>query len=297
MILEYDVKNNGNKFKNPLCFNFLTNSPEFTINYELSNIIEGNFPHVGITARQGLTILYKKGDNWLNVNTYARDFNKTIDMRPMIDNSEEYEVLVYGPILSKIEKFSISVPEENTIRKIERNYENKLLVIGGMHSFGIGCTTTGVMFSNILSRKLDLEVNQITFNNRNYIKDIYYFLNNNEISNYEYIIFELDYLNQDDELVNEYLVKTIDLLKNHCKKIIGWIVIPPKNTYKKNNLEKLIHQNKLDKKVLIYDFSDIYDDALVDMCTSSDYFINDTGNIIIFKKLINILRSLEKWNI
>ena len=39
---------------------FFTDAQRFVINYAVDEVKAGNFPHVGITAREGLAVLYRK---------------------------------------------------------------------------------------------------------------------------------------------------------------------------------------------------------------------------------------------
>ena len=294
MILEFDTQFDS-YLKNPPYFRFSSNAKEFTIRYEMSDIMDGNFPHVGISARQGFNILYKKYDKWFNVDLYTRESLKTINMTNMIkDFDEEYDILIYGPLLAKVDYFSIEVPESTNINFIDVDEKQKVLIVGGLHSFGIGCTSQGVMFSNILGRKFDFEINNLTFNNRNYLKDVFLYLeNDSSLLFYEYIILELDYFNQDDDMVSEYLLKIIEKLLNHCNFLIGWSSISFNKSYKINNLNKLLYDNDYDEKILICDFSDLFNQSNIDQCTSSSYFINDAGNILLYKKLSKIIRGIE----
>lgn len=287
MILEF---NEQNFLRNPPCFRFITDSPEFNIKYEIGNIISGEFPNVGVTAREGLTILYKKDANWLNIDTYVRNPNRTIDMRPMINAGEEYEVLIYGPILATIKKLWVTVPNSKNIRLIDNNSSN-ILIVGGIHSFGIGCTTTGVMFSNLLGRKLNYDIQHLTYNSNNFLRDVFLFLNSNHLPKYDYIIMELDYFNQDDYFVSEYLLEIVNILRNQCTVFIGWSSIPKSKSYKNKKINDLLI-DKLEDNSFLFDFSDIYYDYS-EICTLNDYFINDSGNIVIFKKLFDFIRSTE----
>ena len=294
MILEFDTQVDS-YLKNPPYFRFSSNAHEFTIRYEMSNIIDGNFPHVGISARQGFNILYKKDNKWFNVDLYTRESPKVINMSKMIKNfDEDYEILIYGPLLSTVNHFSIEVQDSNNINFIDVDEKQKVLIVGGVHSFGIGCTSQGVMFSNILGRKFDFEINNLTFNNRNYLKDVSLFLeNDSSLPFYEYIILELDYFNQDDDIVSDYLLKIIEKLLNHCNFLIGWSSISFNKSYKIKNLNKLLYDNKYDERIVICDFSDLFNKNNIDQCASSSYFINDTGNIFLYKKLSKIIRGIE----
>ena len=72
MILNLLKECENTTLSNPKTFKFKTNAQKFTIDFKIKDIIYGNFPHVGISAHQGIMVLYKKEDDasWLNVDAY-----------------------------------------------------------------------------------------------------------------------------------------------------------------------------------------------------------------------------------
>ena len=72
----------------------------------------GNFPHFGVTAREGIHILYRYPNtkNWFNVDAFSsRNSPITVNMKYIIKEDEEYEILIYKPILSEISKLEIEM--------------------------------------------------------------------------------------------------------------------------------------------------------------------------------------------
>ena len=78
------------------------------------------------------------------------------------------------------------------------------------------------------------------------------------------------------------------------------------NSNKHEKLEKIKDKFSNDKKIKILDLSFIYDEEYSEMCTHSKNFINDTGNIMIYKQLkqnieeINSIKNNRRkriWNI
>ena len=184
-------------------------------------------------------------------------------MKHIVEKDEEYEILIYMPILSEINQFIIESPENYKI-KYQKNEKNKtLLIAGGMHSFGIGCTACGVMFSNILGRKFNYNVQNISFNKKNFLKNTYECFKKYEHPKSELTILELDYTLQNDEIFNKYIIKK--LMKKYSK----------------------------NKRIEILDLSFIYDEEYSEMCTYGKNFINDMGNILIYKKLEETIKKIE----
>ena len=288
-ILKYEIHPNQNIIQKNTPFNFKTNANKITIKYNVKNKNTGNYPHVGITAREGLTILYKKNNQWYNIETYARYNEKTIDLTQMINDNKEHEYIIYGPILSNLTNISIEIDNQKEIKNNQPNYEKNILILGGIHSYGIGCTTTGTMFPNILKRKTKHKIDTITFNNRNYLDKINYYLKNNNIKKYDLIIFEIDYYNQDDSIVQENLNEILQQLTLKTQNIICWSTI---NNTKKQKITNIKKTTKKYKEIKYFDFSDIYNVNNRDICTSSNNYINDTGNIMLYKKFSTIIKRL-----
>lgn len=292
-----------NDFSNPKVFLFETDAQSFKINYDLINPVRGNFPHVGITAREGLCVLYysPKEKTWLNVDVYTRNSQVTVLMSHMVDKGQRYKIMIYGPILSQINNLTVEVPDDNYSNIIMDEFDNQITVFGGIHSFGIGCTTVGVMFSNILSRKLNYKINNITFNDRNYLEKIYVLLKENKglfkkknaLPKSEIAILELDYYNQDDAIVDLYLKDVVKLMKKNYKTVICWFTLPPKKNSKKEKIYEILENDIKKGKIILEDCSFLYDEEYYDMCTFGYHFINDAGNIMIFKKLAKKVQELD----
>ena len=269
----------------------------------------GNFPHFGVIAREGIHILYRYPNtkNWFNVDAFSsRNSPITVNMKYIIKGDEEYEILIYKPILSEISKLEIEMDEKYSMECLENKKDKTILIAGGIHSFGIGCTACGVMFSNILGRKLDFNIQNISFNERNFLKNIGEYLKSYEQPHVELAILELDYIGQDDKILNRYNKKVIKQLKSKVDYLICWYAIPKTEEKKHEKLKKLMNKYSKDKKIEILDFSFIYDEEYSEMCTHSKNYINDTGNIMIYKRLEKIIKEKEfpknngrkkKWNI
>lgn len=287
----------GNYFSNPKMFLFETNSLNFKINYEIMNTIKANSPNLGITARSGICVLYYSPaeENWFNVDVYVNKSQINVLMSHMINEGDTYKVLIYGPILSNLNKLTVEINDNFYSKIIDNWFVDELSFFGGISTFGIGCTTVGTMFSNILSRKLGLKTNNISFNQRNYLKSVYNFLIDHikDIPHSEFIILELDYYNQDDEIVKKYLKYIVKFLKMKCDFLIGWITIPPNKSYKIDNIYELLHDEINNKDIIIEDLSFLYDEKYYEMCTFGFNFINDTGNIFIFKNLKETMEELK----
>lgn len=273
-------------------FKFKTNARTFKINFDVENKAQGYFPHVGLSAYEGLMILYRNidGKSWYNVDAYTTRYDTNVNMTHILKENEEYEVLIYGPILSTLSKLEIELPE-NTMGKIIMDDDDlNILVAGGMYSYGMGCTTASLMFSNILGRKTNANINNISFVKNDFIKRTYEYLKEmKSFPKYNIGILEVDNYSQDKNLLNEYLVETIEIMKGFCNKIICWYSISNYTPQQKENLEKLLEDELSSNKVELLDISYIFNSENKDLCTFSDKFINDTGNIMIYKQMEEIV--------
>jgi hypothetical protein len=257
--------------------------------------INGFYPHVGLSAKKGLLLLYKTSDNenWLNVDAITSRHNSTVNMTHLVKKGEEYEILAYGPILSKITQLDIILPEGSTGTIIKDDYDCQILVAGGLYSYGIGCTTTSLMFSNILGRKVNSIISNISFKENTFLKKTYALLKNTpNFPEYTIGILEVDNFSQDEKYVDKYLKKTINLMKTHCKQVICWYSISDDILNNKEKVLKILREYDLDNKIIFIDLSFIFNEENKDICTYSDKFINDTGNIMIYKEMEDIV--LEK---
>ncbi len=294
MILDLLSQNQNRSLSNPQVFKFRTNAQNFRINFKITDTIHGNYPHVGLSLQEGIMVLYKKEEDicWLNVDAFTERYNRQIYMHHLVKENEEYEVLIYGPVLSKLSVLKIEIPEGNTGSIITNDSELNILVAGGLISYGIGCTTASLTFSSMLGRKLEASVDQLTYNNANYLEKINeYFEKEPKLRKYDVGILEADYVNQNDEITKKYLRKTIENMQKYCKTVICWYCLPKYKSSKKEAIHRLLDEIS-SNKVFIEDFSFLFDKKYNDICTYSGNFINDSGNMMIYKELEEII--LEK---
>ncbi|MBR3139913.1 MAG: hypothetical protein IKF11_03480 [Methanobrevibacter sp.] len=261
---------------------------QFRIHYQSKNNISENYPHMGVTAREGIHVLYRiEGTTqWFNVDAYtSRNSPMNVNMKFLAQNGQPYEILIYGPVFSEIETLKIEIEDGSEITALNNDISNDILIVGGIHSSGVGCTASGVMFSNILARKFDKHFRNISFNETNHLKTINKELKNYDLDKYDTIILELDYIRQDAAVFDSNAKKVIRKLKSKCNNLICWYTIP-KSEEKYSKLTKFAQRYSNKRNISVLDLSFIYDEELSEMCTHSKNFINDTGNIMIYKRLL-----------
>lgn len=283
---------NNNKPQTHQVFRFVSDSQKIRINFSISDKITGYFPHVGLPAQEGLTLLFRKtnDEKWYNLESFTERFDTTLFMNHLVSKGESYEVMIYGPILNTLENLEVESFDGSILEKRNVSTDLNLLIVGGLTSHGIGCTTSGMTFPNILARKMNASVDYATVNDKNYMRKVSDILAKKD-DEYDFGLLEVDYSNQDDEIVKNYLKKVLVLMSSKCKKVVCWSAIPEFKKYKKSygyHLLKELEENN----IYWVDYSFLHDDEHADYCTYSGHFINDSGNVIVARKLEERIRSL-----
>lgn len=281
----------------PTILNFITDAQTFIIHLKIKNKIPGNYPHIGITAREGIHILYRllNTKQWYNIDACSsRNSPITVNMKQIIGKNEKYEIMIYGPILSEIEELNIDIPPKSNIEYITKNSKRTFLIVGGMHTFGIGCTACGVMFPNILGRKYEANIHNISYNENNYLKFIYDYFNKNNHPKVDLGILELDYINQNEKIFDDYAGKVIKQMKKKSKHLICWFSIPLTEKRRQKKIKTFSKKYTDDENISIINLSYLYNEKHSEMCTHSKNYINDTGNIMIYKSLNKNIKKLNE---
>lgn len=283
---------------NSLSFKFESNALTFEIDYELDGIKKGYFPHIGTSAREGICLMYKLSSDktWMNINSYSKVSPVSIDMSKYIEENTSYEIIIYGPIINKLSKLLITVPDEYSAKIIDEVPQRNIVVAGGFNTYGIGCTNTSTMFSHILERKFNAKVENLSYNTINYLNFIYNDYVNSNAPIADVCILELDSFSQNESVSETILPKLIPLMKKRCKKLIGWYAISDEKSYKKIITNNIIKDFIYNGDLEILDLSFLYNE-FDDIGVYSSMYINDTGNILIYKKLEEVIRRLTQWNI
>lgn len=283
--------NNDLKFNRPIFINFRTNAKLFKVNFELSDVISGNYPHIGVTAREGISILYRRINEefYYNVDVMSRHKSFTINLGEILPNDDFFEILIYGPILNKLAYLDIEISNEFDFEKINTQSRKNILIGGGIHSFGVGCTTSSVMFSNILGRKNGVNITNISQYDTNYLERLFDEYNSENLSNFDVGILELDYCNQNEDILDKYLLNVVDLFNSKCNHLIGWYTLQDRDKNKKDKINFLLSDYIKENRIIIKDLSYLYNAENLNKCTFGRNFINDTANIYIYKALNKII--------
>lgn len=299
----YQNSNNIEKIGDNVCLRFYSDAQRFVLKYSVSDIVNGNFPHVGVTAREGLAILFREynencKDNfyWKSLDLYNKNSEISVNMSHVIQKGKKFEIIIYGPILSTLNKMSIILEDDKYFQLNNTKYQKKLLVIGGRKTFGIGVTSTSMMFSNILKRNYCIQVDRVSSHGNNFLKDIAESLKEIEISNYDAVICEIDELGQSESIVKAYLEKMLHEI-SAAKKVILWHAIDDNAWKKRHETEAVINRSLYKYSNFSYlNLNFLFSPQYVDICTYSIKFINDAGNILIYSSISKELEALS-WSI
>ena len=136
----YDGKNKIEDHGDNAFTTFYSNAQKFTVNYSISNIVKGNFPHVGVTAREGLAILIRDIDEnqrpvsaWKPVDLLSKKNEEVINLSHIVQKNASYQIAMYGPILAHLEKLSVIVNEEDSFYFKEKSNAKSRIFVGGVN--------------------------------------------------------------------------------------------------------------------------------------------------------------------
>lgn len=274
---------NLNDWQTGNVYRFKTNTNSFTIHLEISSTNKVYYPNMGKSAREGIMVLYKHPikDVWTNVKAFGNVKTALVNLSQSVGNNIFYEVIIYAPLFATVENIEVECEDNYEILPADMSDDKSILVMGGQKSFGVGCTTCGTMFSNIIGRKHNANVKNISFHEGDYLEKLFDYLKKNKIGCSYYLgILELDYFNDKS---SEYLKDIITNMNMHCEHLIGWYAISDSQNYRKKNIKKVLSDES--DRIIVKDLSFIFNEES-DMCTYDDEHINDAGNILIYSELI-----------
>lgn len=270
-------------------YRFKINTNRFRIHYKISDIKEFDCPMLGLSVREGILVLYKHPvrDVWTNVKTFNKRGNANINLSQSVDNGTFYEVIIYSPLLATLDDVNIEFGDRYDVVQSDDS-NGSILVMGGQKTFGIGCTTVGTMYSNIIGRKFGFDVVNVSYLEENYPEKLNdYLMNHGHENQYLLGIIELDCLN-DDSIFE--LKSTINALNSCCKHVIGWYAFDD-STDKREIINRELSDEISRKLIVVEDVSMIFNEES-DMCCYDNKHINDAGNVLIYKKLSTVIKGV-----
>jgi len=134
---------------------FLTNSSAINVKWELLNDTKMN--HMAETGMKGIDLYCKVDHNWQYVNT-ARPTGK-VNEYLLIDNMtvKMREYKMYLPLYDGITKLEIGIDSLSDIEKPGRINQKPIIFYGTSITQGGCASRPGMAYTNIISRKMDVE--------------------------------------------------------------------------------------------------------------------------------------------
>ncbi|MGN1155073.1 MAG: SGNH/GDSL hydrolase N-terminal domain-containing protein [Agathobacter sp.] len=272
---------------------FCSNSFNFSIRYTVSASPIGNFQNTGISTRSGITVLIKNNKaQWRIVDcVYAKESGELSFCKSKYDNLPAVlEIMICLPIFSNLSDIQVGIDDECMLEVIERKNMMKILVLGGVSSYGIGCTSSSMMFSNIIARKLNCIVYNISFNNNQHLEVITQHIDRivDMYNEFDVILFEADYERQKPEIVQNSLNNILQKLSVYKCPIVMWNI-------EKDKIYKYVVDNKQKSlsPVFLMPIKEVFEKES-DLCCFSKNFINDTANILLYKMFSKFFDKITK---
>lgn len=139
-----------------LSIRFITNSTKLKVNWEVLNNFQMN--HMPDTGIKGIDLYFKQGDNWQYINTGRPQGLK--NEYTLIENmdSQVREFKIFLPLYDGIKNIDIGIDSKSFIKKPEKSSKKPIIFYGTSITQGGCASRPGMVHTNIISRKLDLDV-------------------------------------------------------------------------------------------------------------------------------------------
>ena len=147
---------NLSKSSSGLSIRFLTNSPIISVKWEVLNDFKMN--HMSETGIKGVDLYFRNNDSWQYLSTGRPQgfVNEATLLENM--NAEEREYKIYLPLYDGIKNIEIGIDAESYIRQPETDYGKPVIFYGTSITQGGCASRPGMAHTNIISRKLDVNV-------------------------------------------------------------------------------------------------------------------------------------------
>jgi hypothetical protein len=139
-----------------LSIRFISNSSRISAKWEVLNNNEMN--HMPDTGIKGIDLYYKTDKGWQYLATgrpqgLKNEYNLIQNM-----TNEEREYKIYLPLYDGIKNIEIGIDENSFIRKGDINFKNTIVFYGTSITQGGCASRPGMIHTNIISRKLNVDV-------------------------------------------------------------------------------------------------------------------------------------------
>ena len=289
------VKKKGTCKSNSVNIGFISNSPNIEIKYTIVDRRMGEYAHTGITVQYGVSYVYRiiGEEIWHNLDCYCgreSDGLISIAMNRYVPQDKFYEIRVYGPVFSYLSDFVISIDEAYEISPVSHE-KKKICFLGGVTTFGAGVTSSALMYTNILQRRYAIEAVNISFYWWNWMDNMKAFLYEllPQIQDCKMFFMECDSPKLSLEVLEHNLKEICEfLLEQTTSKLVLWNQpICNNNNEKKAYIENVVNDfcDRYPNRIVFHNNYYIWKEEQYDEYTNGEEFINDSGNIYIYKML------------
>ena len=139
-----------------LAIRFVTDSPYIKVKWEVLNNFSMN--HMPDTGIKGVDLYYKNNSEWQYINTGRPQGFK--NQYTLIENmsNELKEFKIFLPLYDSVKNIEIGIDSSSSIEKAINNDKQPIVFYGTSITQGGCASRPGMAHTNIISRKLDLDV-------------------------------------------------------------------------------------------------------------------------------------------
>lgn len=221
---------------------FKTNSNVLNVKAKITNRFF--MPHLTGVAESGFDLyIYDENENeYLFYNTTKFDLLKNeYDINLYNDeNNKEKKFLLYFPLYAKVESLEIGLSKNSEVTKGD-SYNKKIVLYGTSIAQGASASRPGMSFSNIISRKLNVEIFNYGFSGQAFLeKEVAQIIS--KIKDHKLLIIDAEpNAGIDDRLIKNLPTFYNEYRKNHPK---TKVLIVSRITYGKDAFDIELRQRR-----------------------------------------------------
>ncbi|MDA8733657.1 SGNH/GDSL hydrolase family protein [Flavobacteriaceae bacterium] len=139
-----------------LSIRFLSNSTTVSVKWKILNDLTMN--HMAETGIKGVDLYYKNENGWQYVNTGRPQgiYNEYILVDNMTEKLREFKIFL--PLYDGVENIEVGINSTSFIEKVKKNTRKPIIFYGTSITQGGCASRPGMAHTNIISRKLDIDV-------------------------------------------------------------------------------------------------------------------------------------------
>jgi len=139
-----------------LSIRFLSNSTTISVKWKIFNDLKMN--HMAETGIKGVDLYYKNENGWQYVNTGRPQGidNKYLLVDNMTEKLREFKIFL--PLYDGVENIEVGINSASFIKKVKKNIKKPIIFYGTSITQGGCASRPGMAHTNIISRKLDIDV-------------------------------------------------------------------------------------------------------------------------------------------